>query len=117
MKAPKLGKYCSIAAFAGAACLLIAVFIFLPIAYFTDVEAIDTIAIMLLFSGVALCFLHYGLALAVRCPSCRKLLMFSWSKHIHKNSPCENGTEVAFHWFKGQVVCIHCGQTIETIGT
>jgi len=117
MKAPNLGKFCSIAAIMGALCLVTSVFIFLPIAYFTDIEVIDTLTLSLLFSGVAFCFLHYSLALLVKCPSCHKLLMFTRSKDTHENSPCDNGTEVAFHWFKGKVICIHCGEMLETNGT
>ncbi|WP_157581949.1 hypothetical protein [Shewanella woodyi] len=117
MKVSILGRFCSIGAFSGAGSLLTSVFVFLPIAYFTDIEALDTLTLTLLFSGVGFCLLHYALSLLVRCPSCHKILMFSWSKHTHQNSPCGNGTEVAFHWFKGKVVCIHCGETLNINGT
>jgi hypothetical protein len=116
-KASKIGKYCSLAAFLGAGTLIISVFILLPVAYFIDLQAIYTITVTLLFSGVIFCFLHYGLAVLVKCPKCQKHLMISWSKHTHENAPYDNGTEVAFHWFKGKVVCIHCGEEVETNGT
>jgi hypothetical protein len=108
------GNLSALSVFAGAVLPILSVFIGLPLAYFINSDFLDSAVLLCLFSGVFFSFLHCGLALFIKCPLCENRLTVLGLKKPHPKSTAENGTEVAFYWFSGKVVCIHCGESIET---
>lgn len=65
------------------------------------------------FFIAALC--HAILAYFNRCPHCSKCLTIQGFKPPH---PASSGSrdKVVWHWFSGSIVCIHCGQKVDTNG-
>jgi hypothetical protein len=65
------------------------------------------------FLFAALC--HFILSYFNRCPHCRKCLTIQGFKSPH---PASSGSwnKVVWHWFSGSIVCIHCGQKVDTNG-
>jgi hypothetical protein len=65
------------------------------------------------FFIAALC--HLILSYFNRCPHCSKRLTGQGFKTPH---PASSGSwdKVVWHWFSGSIVCIHCGQRVDTNG-
>ena len=59
--------------------------------------------------------LHIVLAFFNRCPHCNKCLTVQGFKSPH---PASSGdwSKVVWRWFSGSIVCIHCGQRVNTNG-
>lgn len=68
-----------------------------------------TIFIVFLISAA----LHITLAFFNRCPNCNKMLTAQGFKKPHSNS-AGDWTKVVWHWFSGSIVCIHCGERVNT---
>lgn len=94
--------------------LLLGVF-FLRLAYEqflgdTQTESLAwTIFIVFIISAVW----HIALAFFNRCPYCNKMLTAQGFKKPHPNSTGD-WTKVVWHWFSGSIVCIHCGEKVNT---
>ena len=58
---------------------------------------------------------HIVLAFFNRCPHCNKCLTIQGFKSPH---PASSGdwSKVVWHWFSGSIVCIHCGNRVNTNG-
>ncbi len=58
---------------------------------------------------------HIVLAFFNRCPHCNKCLTVQGFKSPH---PASSGdwSKVVWRWFSGSIVCIHCGNRINTNG-
>ncbi len=61
---------------------------------------------------------HLILAYYVRCPHCNKCLTAQGFAPPHKNSRVIGKTEawvvVVKQWFSGSIICIHCGNEVNT---
>ena len=72
-----------------------------------------SIAVLLLLAVV-----HGGLAYFVRCPHCSKCLTVQGFQKPHPNSRVSGKKDawvvVVLQWFSGSVVCIHCGNEVDT---
>ena len=64
-----------------------------------------------IFIGSAV--LHIILTFFVRCPHCNKCITTQGFKAPHPDSD-GNWANVVAKWFSGSVVCIHCGQQVNT---
>ncbi|MBU1621142.1 MAG: hypothetical protein KJ556_00215 [Gammaproteobacteria bacterium] len=65
------------------------------------------------FAGAVV--IHIVLAFFNRCPHCNKCLTVQGFKTPH---PASSGdwSKVVWRWFSGSIVCIHCGQRVNTNG-
>ena len=72
-----------------------------------------SIALLVLFAC-----LHGVLAYFVRCPHCNKCLTIQGFQKPHPNSRVSGNKDawvvVVMQWFSGNVVCIHCGNEVNT---
>ena len=62
-----------------------------------------------LISGI----FHLLLAYFVRCPNCFKCITVQGFKKPHASSKGD-WSKVIWYWFSGTVVCIHCGEEVDT---
>ena len=54
---------------------------------------------------------HLFLAYFVRCPNCRKCIT---ARGFSQLNPAGDWSKVVWNWFSGSVVCIHCGNRVNT---
>ncbi len=57
--------------------------------------------------------LHLFLAYFVRCPNCGKCITAQGFSRPNPNSGGD-WSKVVWYWFTGSVVCIHCGNRVNT---
>jgi hypothetical protein len=86
--------------------------------YFLSKEHIIIVFFTLLGCLLFFSLAHIILAQFVRCPHCQKALTIQGLKPPHENARCigpQNGWPVVIkQWSTGSVVCIHCGDEVNT---
>lgn len=72
----------------------------------------SAMSFILLFGAFVISgWIHLVLSFFVRCPSCGKRI----TQGPHKPHPASAGrSKLVLHWFSGSVVCIHCGNPVNT---
>jgi hypothetical protein len=58
---------------------------------------------------------HIVMAYFVRCPHCQKCLTVQGFGEPHPSSG-GSWSKVVLNWFSGSVICIHCGNSVNTNG-
>jgi len=110
-----IGKLDVVSVFLAWALLVIFILTFAYLKMFAapDTSASPIIYSLGLFLGVAL--IHAILAYFNRCPHCSKCLTVQGFKTPH---PASSGSwsNVVLRWFSGSIICIHCGQQVNTNG-
>jgi hypothetical protein len=94
---------------------LLCFFIWLAYALITDDSTYDYTVLLTIGLTVVFGLVHLVTSFWVRCPHCNKCLTIQGFKEPHPESSGDWGA-VVFKWFSGHVVCIHCGQTVDTNG-
>jgi glucan phosphoethanolaminetransferase (alkaline phosphatase superfamily) len=107
----KLGKANAISVYVAWAllALFIVFFLFIFAGFNLNKEIIKYLFFVFLLSA----FCHIIFAFFVRCPSCNKCITVQGFKTPHSDSDGSWSNTVA-KWFSGSVVCIHCGQKVNT---
>jgi hypothetical protein len=82
---------------------------------FADPNSSAAILIYLFGAFFITALIHLILSYFNRCPHCSKCLIIQGFKPPH---PASTGSwdKVVWHWFSGSIVCIHCGQKVDTNG-
>ncbi len=111
-----IGKLNALSIYIAWFCLILClIIIILSLAVSKAIFPYSIYSMMLLFaSGV----IHFILAFFVRCPHCSKCITVQGMAKIHSNSRIVYGIKgwgaVALQWFSGNVLCIHCGNEVDT---
>jgi len=106
-----IGSLNAISVYCAWAMLLIGGFYFV---YALATEGGSSSTLIRLFYGFfAFVLVHFILAFFVRCPHCERCLTIQTFKQPHSASS-GNWASVVGNWFSGSVVCIHCGNGVDT---
>jgi len=83
--------------------------------FFSPPEASASYLVYIFGAFAGAVAVHIALAFFNRCPHCNKCLTVQGFKSPH---PASSGdwSKVVWHWFSGSIVCIHCGNRVNTNG-
>ncbi|MAC13247.1 MAG: hypothetical protein CL539_01040 [Alcanivorax sp.] len=73
----------------------------------------DGVLVRLFYGFLVFAAVHVVLAFFVRCPHCGRCLTIQTFKRPHPDS-IGNWASVVAKWFSGSIVCIHCGNRVNT---
>lgn len=107
---PLLGKLNALVVFAAWACIALIVIVLAYGKLAAPPESSILPLIVLFSSLVVLVVAHVVMSLFVRCPHCNKPL----TAQGFARPPYGDWASVTAKWFSGSVVCIHCGERVDT---
>lgn len=81
---------------------------------FADIIFEPTFYVFMMGSFFFFALFHLVAAFWVRCPNCNKCLTIQGFDEVHPDSIHKSWSSVVFHWFSGEVGCIHCGVKVKT---
>ena len=73
----------------------------------------EVVLVRLFYGFLVFAAVHVVLAFFVRCPRCNRCLTIQTFKQPHPDSS-GNWASVVAKWFSGSIVCIHCGNRVDT---
>jgi hypothetical protein len=112
LKRPLVGKLNALAVFGAWLCLLLLVVLLVYLKVASEPIIAGSLLVLVLGSFLALTGLHVALSFLVRCPHCNGHLTsqgFATPKAGEWSGPIVK-------WFTGSVICIHCGNRVNTSG-